>query len=318
LLDISNEIFFSDFEINKNFYKTVRHGCATMTALYTLALSRERLMELVRGHICVVVGRIAGLAEWLAKRAVARGIFLSVSYDRGFAGDSVRASIAFHLQETKEDAKVTEAYLRTRVRTLERYIEYLQRILKKDGIHCEVKKTVSTVRTTILERVTIDVTFKPVRVEEAKLLSKPHLRKVLVYDSYNKVAGTVVSFIKALESKAWEEYERGVRDSDLAEAGGGAEEGGGEEGLQPAGAGGHGAGGLPNEAPGAGWVRLIDACLEFGIPFLLVDSLIKQGRMEAKKAVGPDGVPYTWVKLEDVKKIREVLGGGTGVVKGGG
>lgn len=55
----------------------------------------------------------------------------------------------------------------------------------------------------------------------------------------------------------------------------------------------------------------------FGVPLLLVDSLIRQGRMEAKKLPGPDGVPMTWVKVEDVKKLKEVLAG-KGEVKGSG
>ena len=63
---------------------------------------------------------------------------------------------------------------------------------------------------------------------------------------------------------------------------------------------------------------MIDAVVELEIPLLLVESLIEQGRMRAKKALGPDGTPYTYVRLEEVKKLKEVLGGKREVRKGGG
>jgi len=288
----------------------------------TFQIDESTLFDLAKAHICVIVSKLVPVAEYLAKRAIIKDVWLAVSYDRSFIGRGVSVSVAFQLIKTGLDAKQADGYLWTRARTIEKFINYLQILLEKDGIHCEVKKTTTATKEETLQRVVVNATFEPVRLDKAKLLEKPNIRRILLYAQYRKVGKTDTSFIKWLEAESMEEYERSAGGTNLEEVGGYAEEGSGEEGVQLAGAGGFSAsrGAEAGEGGGAGegWVRLIDAAIELEIPLLLVDSLIKEGRMKAKTIVGPDGVPYTYVRVEEVKKLKEVLGGKREVRKGGG
>jgi len=277
---------------------------------------------LVKKYIALVLARAYLVAEYMALHAAKKGVLLTASCEESIAGDGVSITLTLYTWRTALDEEQTKKYLEKRLRALKHYLEFLQRVLERDGIRCEVRKRVINVTEEVPMHVVIHATFTPVRIDRAKLLLRPYGRKKLLYGTFLKVGGVRASFIKHLMFESEGEYERGAGGAHLEEVGGHAEEGGGEEGLQPAGAGGAGIGGDTEAGEGGGagegWVRLIDAATELGIPFLLLDSLVREGRMRAKRAVGPDGNLYTYVRLEEVKKLKEVLAGKREVREGGG
>lgn len=286
----------------------------------------EELRRAVLAEIQRQAARLAQIAAFLARRAFRAGVTMRVSTDLYWMRDGVHLTVTFQLIESKLNAMRTRMYMDTRHRALLRVLRYLESELEKKGITCDAGVSVSRrakgAKGAVPEVITLDLDLVPKKIDLDRLLHHQSTRVIIGSESWTNVATFRTSFLKALEAEVIEDYERGAGDTDLEEAGGAPEEGGGEEGVQPAGAGGLGAGGALEEGEGGGagegWVRVIDVVAESGIAFTLLEKLIASGRMEAKKVVGPDGVPYTYVRVEDVKKLKEVLGGKRGVVKGGG
>lgn len=285
----------------------------------------ETLRQAVLAEMQREASRLAALSMWLARRAFRAGVTMRVFTDVYWVGESVHLTVTFQLMESKLDARRTRMWMDTRLNVFKRLLAFINHKLEERGIRCDVdfnySRRAKGTKGAVPETLTLEVTFVPVRVDVDRLLRTPAVRRLVVSETNTSVEYVKTSFLKSLETEEMIEYERGAGNTDLEEAGGHAEGGGGEEGLHPAGAGGLGAGGagegVEGGGAGEGWIRLIDAVQTFGVPLLLVDSLIRQGRMEAKKLPGPDGVPMTWVKVEDVKKLKEVLAG-RGEVKGSG
>ena len=285
----------------------------------------EKLRQVVLAEMQREASRLAALSMWLARRAFRAGVTMRVFTDVYWVGESVHLTVTFQLMESKLDARKTRMWMDTRLNVFKRLLAFINQKLEEKGIHCDVdfnySRRAKGTKGAVPETLTLEVTFVPVRVDVDRLFRTPTVRRLVVNETYTSVDNVETSFLKALETDVTVEYERGAGNTDLEEAGGYAEGGGGEEGLHPAGAGGLGAGGagegVEGGGAGEGWIRLIDAVQMFGVPLLLVDALIRQGRMEAKKLPGPDGVPMTWVKVEDIKKLKEVLAG-KGEVKGSG
>jgi hypothetical protein len=291
----------------------------------TYLREEEKLRQVVLAEMQREASRLAALSMWLARRAFRAGVTMRVFTDVYWVGESVHLTVTFQLMESKLDARKTRMWMDTRLNVFKRLLAFINQKLEEKGIRCDVdfnySRRAKGTKGAVPETLTLEVTFVPVRVDVDRLFRTPTVRRLVVNETYTSVDNVATSFLKALETDVAVEYERGAGNTDLEEAGGYAEGGGGEEGLHSAGAGGLGAGGyaegVEGGGAGEGWIRLIDAVQMFGVPLLLVDSLIRQGRMEAKKLPGPDGILVTWVKVEDVKKLKEVLAG-KGEVKGGG
>jgi hypothetical protein len=281
----------------------------------------EVIERVALGETCLKLGRVASAAEFMAKHSIVKGINVAVTYDRALSSRSVALTVTFRIVESKLDPKETKRYLLARAKALTKYLGIVKQWLERDGIECELSWQILANPIPNLTHVMVSAVFRITRIDLDKLLRKGNVRKLVIYETTKFVGGERARLIKLLERLAEEELERererGAGDTHLEEAAGETGEGGAEGVLHGAGAGGEGAAEVPGAAGGGGagegWIRVIDAVAEFEVPLALLDSLIREGRIEGR--VGPDG--FWYVRLEDVMKIREVMGKG-GRVRGGG
>jgi len=262
-----------------------------------VGIDERELLEAVEGHLRVVLSRVVNVAELMARQARRKGVKLRVSYESApslsfpFAPPqpSVTASVTLYLLESSLPPAETARYVRARVRALERFLNHLREQLEKEGIHCEVRLGEAVYEEGASPRlpryVTLSATFSVRGVDAERVLGDPQVRRRVLYGSYKWVGHTPVSLIKSLEAEA-----------DLEGAG---------EGERAAEGGEQGEGELEGVEVKDGWIRLIDAVVAFDVPFAALDSLIKQGKLEARRIPELDGSAYTYVKLEDVKRLAE-------------
>jgi len=262
-------------------------------------ISEGELLDAVAGHLRVVLSRAVSVAEQMAARAQRKGVKLRVSYESapsasfpfGFSfappQPSVTASITLHVLESSLEAAETARYVRARVRALEHYLDYLREWLEKEGIYCEAKVERAVYEEGASPRlprfVTLHATFSVKGVDAGRVLGNPQVRRRVLYGSYKWVGRAPVSLIKALEAEAALESE-----------------GEGERGER-------GEGELEGVEIREGWIRMVDVPLVFEIPFALLEKLVREGKLGARRIPEHDGTAYTYVKLEDVKRIAEQL-----------
>jgi hypothetical protein len=292
-----------------------------MLADRRVKIDEELFERVVVGEVCLKMGRVTSVAEYLAKRAMVRGIKLAVGYDRTVIGRTVHLAVTFRLLESLLDAKETKRYLVARARALAHYLGSIVKLLDREGIKCKLETQIQIGPLPNPSYAGVLATFTIESVDADTLLGKKNIRQLIFWELRRTFGGEKSSFIKLLEELAEgeleRERERGAGDTYFEEAAGEAGEGGAEGVLHGAGAGGEGAaevlGAAGGGGAGEGWIRVIDAVAEFEVPLAHLLALIKEGRIEGR--VGPDG--FWYVRLEDVMKIREAMGKG-GRVRGGG
>jgi hypothetical protein len=282
-----------------------------------LHIDKERVELAARTEVCRYMGRLAAIAEYLAKRAIMKGVTLAVSYERTIFGKAVHVWVSFRLLHTTLDEKETVKYIVTRARTLEKVLDFLKRELEKHGIYCEVKSRVSTGPEPEILAATMMAEFTVVDVDVNKILAKPYLRWI-VFGGTDTTTGMIpAGDIKAAETETLIEYERGGEVVPAEEDLGAAAEGGGKE--EPAAAGPNLIG--PREAAERGYLRLSRAVLKYNVPLYVLIRLALDGRIDALQGVDESGAPALYVREEDVKEVAKYIrleekegeeGGGSG------
>jgi len=260
-------------------------------------VEEKELLDAVAGHLRVVLSRAVSVAELMAANAERKGVKLRVSYESAPSASfsftlpgaplqrGVSASITLYVLESAWGARETEKYVRARVKALERYFDYLKEQLEEEGIRCEVKRSKALFEEGTLRYATLNATFEVKSVDAVKVLSDPSARRRVLYGSYRWVGRAPLSLIK------WLEAEAGAETAGESGQGGesGEREGDALEGVEVK----------------EGWIRLIDAIVAFDIPFAALEKLVREGKLEARRIPDPNGTAYTYVKLEDVKRLAE-------------
>jgi hypothetical protein len=249
------------------------------------------------------MGRLAQIAEYLAKRAAMKGVDTAVSYERTLFGDNVYASVSFRLLRTSLDEKETVKYLVTRARALEKVLDFIKRELEEHGIFCEVRSRVTTGPSPEVLVATMSAEFRVVDVDVNKILSKPFLRALVLGGSQTNVGMMRAGDIKAVETETLIEYERGGEVASAEENIRAIAEGGGEE--EPSAAGSHPVG--PREAAERGYLRLSRAVLKYNVPLYALTRLALDGRIEAVHGVDEKGAPALYVKEDDVREVAKYI-----------
>jgi nucleotide-binding universal stress UspA family protein len=275
--------------------------------MYLQRIDKERVELAARTEVCRYMSRLAAVAEYLAKRAMMRGVTLAVSYERTVFGKSVHVWVSFRLLHSTLDEKETVKYVVTRARALEKVLNFLKRELEKHGIHCEVRSRVTTGPGPEVLAATMVAEFVVVDVDVNKILSKPYLRWIVFGGTDTTVGMMPAGDIKAVEAETLIEYERGGEtvpaEEDLRDSA----EGGGEE--EPAGAGLDLIG--PREAAEGGYLRLSEAALRYGVPLGVLMRLVLEGRIEYRYGVDSKGAPAMYVKEEEVREVARYFKSGT-------
>jgi hypothetical protein len=268
-----------------------------------LHIDKERVELAARTEVCRYMGRLAAIAEYLAKRAMMKGVTLAVSYERTIFGKAVHVWVSFRLLHTTLDEKETVKYIVTRARTLEKVLDFLKRELEKHGIYCEVRSRVSTGPGPEILAATMMAEFTVVDVDVNKILAKPFLRWI-VFGGTDTTTGMIpAGDIKAVETETLIEYERGGEVAFAEEDLRAAAEGGGEEAAHAAGP--HPVG--PREAAERGYLRLSAAVLKYNVPLYVLVKLALDGRIEVLEGVDEKGAPALYVKESDVKEVAKYI-----------
>ena len=268
-----------------------------------LHIDKERVELAARTEVCRYMGRLAAVAEYLAKRAMMKGVTLAVSYERTIFGKAVHVWVSFRLLHTTLDEKETVKYIVTRARTLEKILDFLKRELEKHGIYCEVKSRVSTGPGPEILAATMMAEFTVVDVDVDKILAKPFLRWIVFGGTDTTTGMMPAGDIKAVETETLIEYERGAEDRGVKETVGAAAEGGGEEAAVDTGP----AAISHREAAERGCVKLHQAVLRYRVPLAILLRLAMEGRIRAYSGVDENGKPAVYVVEEDVKEIAKYI-----------
>ena len=268
-----------------------------------LRVDPNRVLKAARTEVCRYMGRLAQIAEYLAKRAAMKGVDTAVSYERTLFGDNVYASVSFRLLRTSLDEKETVKYLVTRARALEKVLDFIKRELEEHGIFCEVRSRVTTGPSPEVLVATMSAEFRVVDVDVNKILSKPFLRALVLGGSQTNVGMMRAGDIKAVETETLIEYERGGEVASAEENIRAIAEGGGEE--EPSAAGSHPVG--PREAAERGYLRLSRAVLKYNVPLYALTRLALDGRIEAVHGVDEKGAPALYVKEDDVREVAKYI-----------
>jgi hypothetical protein len=263
----------------------------------------ETVQRAAKAELCRNLGKLVPVAEFLAKRAMGKGIYLAVSYDRALFDNSARVTVQFRLQRSDLDEKTTIKYLRGRARTIEKFLDVVKNDLADEGIHCEVKKWthLGPGPEVTIATVVADVTITKVDVE--KIFSRPNLRLYFLHATNMFVGGKRSALIKQLEAEAGWEIERGVEGGSVEEAVGVASEGGGEEAALDTGI----AAISHREAVERGCIKLHQAVLRYGVPLIVLTRLAMEGRIRAYNGIDENGKPAFYVVEEDVKEVAKYI-----------
>jgi len=274
-----------------------------MPAMRRVQINPETLQRAVRAELCRNLGKLVPVAEYLAKRAMAKGVYLAVSYDRALFDDRARVTVTFRLQRSEMDEKSTIKYLKVRARTIEKFLDVIRKDLAKEGVHCEVKSWMYLGPGPEVSSATVVADVSIVKVDPAKIYSRPNLRLTFFHATNIHVAGKRSALIKQLEAEAGWEVERGVEGGSVEEAVGAASEGGGEEAAHDTGivAISH------REAVERGCIKLHQAVLRYGVPLIVLTRLAMEGRIRAYNGVDERGKPAFYVVEEDVKEVAKYI-----------
>jgi hypothetical protein len=262
------------------------------------ALTKAPLWEIQRQ-----LAKYIAWSAFLARRAARVGVWIAPSVELSWLDNAVQATIMFRLQRTEVDTKKTRAMMVSRLTVARRLLRYVLKMLKDEGIEVAAEERFHVSSSEVPETVSATFVLRLLKVDAEKFLGKMTRRWRIVYESRSNVGGLRVSTLKAEETSALIEYERGGETVPTEENLRAIAEGGGEE--EPAAAGPHPVG--PREAAERGYLRLSKAVLKYNVPLYVLIRLALDGRIDALQGVDENGAPALYVKEEDVKEVAKYI-----------
>jgi hypothetical protein len=262
------------------------------------ALTKAPLWEIQRQ-----LAKYIAWSAFLARRAARVGVWIAPSVELSWFDNAVQATIMFRLQRTEVDARRTRQMMVSRLTVARRLLRYVLKMLKEEGVEVAAEERFSISSSEVPETVSATFVLRLLKVDAEKFLGKMTRRWRIVYESRSNVGGLHVSTLKAEETNALIEYERGGEtlptEKDLRAAA----EGGGEE--EPPAAGPHPVG--PREAAERGYLRLSKAVLKYNVPLYVLVKLALDGRVEVLQGVDEKGAPALYVKESDVREVAKYI-----------
>jgi len=253
-----------------------------------LGAREERdLSELAVYEIRSQLARVAAQAEFYARRASRKGLWIAFTCELSWLDGAARLSLGFRVQKGEVEAERARKFLEKRIKIIERLLEGVTEKLREEGVEVQVDKHANLVWGSYPLSASVEAVVRPVKVEEERFLGVKGRRWRVVGDSVTWVGGVRTSQLKALEAE--------VELEEVAEK---LEE---EE---------------PEEELGReGWIRLHEAVLKYGVPLAVLSKLVEEGRIQVLYGVERDRKGKAqlvhYVKEEEVKKIVENVKGGT-------
>ena len=262
------------------------------------ALTKAPLWEIQRQ-----LAKYIAWSAFLARRAARVGVWIAPSVELSWLDNAVQATIMFRLQRTEVDVKKTRAMMVSRLTVARRLLRYVLKMLKDEGVEVAAEERFHVSSSEVPETVSATFVLRLLKVDAEKFLGKMTRRWRIVYESRSNVGGLHVSTLKAEETSALIEYERGAEDRGVEETVGAAAEGGGEETAVDTGS----AAISHREAAERGCVKLHQAVLRYRVPLAILLRLAMEGRIRAYSGVDENGKPAVYVVEEDVKEIAKYI-----------
>jgi hypothetical protein len=241
-----------------------------------LGVREERdLSELAVYEIRSQLARVAAWAEFYARRASRKGLWIAFSCELSWLDGAARLSLGFRVQRGEVEAERAKKYLEKRITLIERLLEGVTERLRREGVEVQVDKHATLSWGSYASAVSVDAVVKPVKVDANRFLGVRGRRWRVKGDSETWVGGVRTSQLKSLEAE--------VELEEVAEK---LEEEKPEE-----------------ELAGEGWVRASVAALKYGVPLLAITQLAREGRIQSLTDLDEEGKLVLYVKEEEVKKI---------------
>jgi hypothetical protein len=218
---------------------------------------------------------VANQAEFYARRASRKGLWLATSSELSWLDGGVRLSVAFRVQKGEVEAERAKKYLEKRIKIIERLLEGVTEKLREEGVEVQVDKHANLSWGSYASAVSVDAVVKPVKVDADRFLGVRGRRWRVKGDSETWVGGVRTSQLKALEAE--------VELEEVAEK------------LEEE---------KPEEELGReGWVRASVVALKYEVPLLAITQLAREGRIQSLTDLDEEGNLVLYVKEEEVKKI---------------
>ena len=239
------------------------------------AREERGLIELAVYEIRSQLARVAGWAEFYARRASRKGLWLATSTELSWLDGAARLSLGFRVQKGEVEADKAEKALKKRITLVEKLLSRVCEKLREEGVEVQVDKHANLVWGTYPLYASVEAVVRPVKVEEERFLGVKGRRWRVKGDSETWVGGVRTSQLKALEAE--------VELEEVAEK------------LEEE---------KPEEELGReGWVRASVAALKYEVPLLAITQLAREGRIQSLTDLDEEGNLVLYVKEEEVKKI---------------
>jgi hypothetical protein len=242
-------------------------------------------------------------SAFLARNAARIGAWIAPSVELSWLDNAVQTTITFRLQRTEVDERRTRAIMLTRLHVARRLLGHVLKMLEDEGIKVAVDERMAVSSSQVPEMVSATFVLRLLDVDAVKFLGKATKKWRIVYESRSTVGGLHVSTLKAEETSALIEYERGGEVAPSEEDLRAAAEGGGEEEHAAAGSDLIG----PREAAERGYLRLSAAVLKYNVPLHVLMRLALDGRIEYRYGVDEGGAPAMYVREEEVREVAKYI-----------
>jgi len=241
-----------------------------------LGVREERdLSELAVYEIRSQLARVAGWAEFYARRASRKGLWIAFTCELSWLDGAARLSLGFRVQKGEVEADKAEKALKKRITLVEKLLSRVCEKLREEGVEVQVDKHANLVWGTYPLYASVEAVVRPVKVEEERFLGVKGRRWRVVGDSETWVGGVRTSQLKALEAEV--ELEGEVPEAVAS--------------------------GEAAQAPEGKWIRLHEAVLKYGVPLAVLAKLAEEGRIQSHYDVDEKGKPALYVNEEEVKRI---------------
>ena len=241
-----------------------------------MGVREERdLSELAVYEIRSQLARVAGWAEFYARRASRKGLWIAFTCELSWLDGAARLSLGFRVQKGEVEADKAEKALKKRITLVEKLLSRVCEKLREEGVEVQVDKHANLVWGTYPLYASVEAVVRPVKVEEERFLGVKGRRWRVVGDSETWVGGVRTSQLKALEAEV--ELEGEVPEAVAS--------------------------GEAAQAPEGKWIRLHEAVLKYGVPLAVLAKLAEEGRIQSHYDVDEKGKPALYVNEEEVKRI---------------
>jgi hypothetical protein len=241
-----------------------------------LGVREERdLSELAVYEIRSQLARVSAQAEFYARRASRKGLWIAFSCELSWLDGAARLSLGFRVQKGEVEAERARKFLEKRIKLVERLLEGVCERLREEGVEVQVDKNANLVWGTYPLYASVEAVVRPVKVEEERFLGVKGRRWRVVGDSETWVGGVRTSELKALEAEV--ELEGEVPEAVAS--------------------------GEAAQAPEGKWIRLHEAVLKYGVPLAVLSKLAEEGKIQSHYDVDEKGKPALYVNEEEVKRI---------------